>query len=153
MWTSRHPPHSHPPFLSQLPSPRAGQLAPSLGHLCAALGLPATIVISTKGPPRTNHLPIIHSNQPASPHTHPPPSSPPPFIYSGSYTQAGAECVCVCVAHTPFCYPHREAQLGKCAAFIKRTPFSLIKIHRCPFFYSRPQNEMDGWNYCAFFPE
>lgn len=95
MWT--------PPPLNQLPSPRAGQLAASLGHLCAALGLPATIVISTKGPPRTNHLPIIHSNQP--PLTPTPPSSPPPFIYSGSYTQAGAECVCVRGTHPLFVTP------------------------------------------------
>lgn len=153
MWTSRHPPPL-PPTLSQPAPLTSGWAAGSLTRASVRCpGTPCYYCDLYKRPP--THKPSPHySQQSACLPSHPPtPSSPPPFIYSGSYTQAGAECVCVCVAHTPFCYPHREAQLGKCAAFIKRTPFSLIKIHRCPFFYSRPQNEMDGWNYCAFFPE
>lgn len=116
---TRRPVHPSWPSVSQHPSPRAGQLPASLGHLCAALGLPATIVITTKGPPCTYHLPIIHSNQTAAPVPLTSPS-PLPSLYSVSYTQTAG----VCAPRLPpfLCYPHREAQLGKCAAFKKELP-------------------------------
>ena len=118
-----NPPHPKAPpasshSVSQHPSPQAGQLPASLGHLCTALGLPATIVISTKGTPRTHHLPIIQSNQTASPH--PLPFTTPPHLLHVSYTQTAA--VFVCLAHPLFCYPYREVQLGKCGAFKKQLP-------------------------------
>ena len=128
VWSLPPTPHpAHPeappapsPSVSRHPSPRAGQLPVSLGHLCAALGLPATIVISTKGPPRTHHLPIIHSNQtPLLPIALLPPTTS-LHLLRVCYTQAAA--VFVCLAHPLFCYPHREAQLGKCGAFKKELP-------------------------------
>lgn len=82
-------------------------------------GTPCNYCDLYKRPP--THTPSPHYSQQSD---RPPPTLL-PFTTSlhllcVSYTQAAA--VFVCLAHPLFCYPHREAQLGKCEAFKKELP-------------------------------
>lgn len=89
-------------------------------YYCDLYKRPPTHTLSSHYSQQSDRLP-----SPSSP-------SPPPFIYSVSSTQTAA--LFVCLAHPIFCYPRREAQLGKCGAFKKELPTYLLRFIVGPYF-------------------
>lgn len=113
-------------LFSSTPHLRLGSCLSHLGICAQPMGLPATIVISTKGSPRTNHLLIIHSNQTGSPHIpllrHLPSST---LLATHGLEQWSS------TKHTPSLLTPQSSSIR---AFKERTLWPLIKIHSWPLF-------------------
>lgn len=124
-----HPEAPPAPSALRIPSPlTSGWAAACLTRASVRCpGTPCYYCDLHKRPP--THTPSPHYSQQSDPSNHPLPpslllllSTASLHLLCGSSTQAAA--VFVCIAHLLFfsCYPHSEAQLGKCGAFKKDLP-------------------------------